>query len=268
MNILLKQWQGAGERFSIVESLSRIEKSLDLSLFDFPADLSESVTIEGIRHFKSLLNNLQSLVFHFKKMNPKKIFTLAGECSGDISAVSYLSSVYSNEFVVIWIDAHGDLNTHETSPSSNLHGMPLRLLLGDGHYKFLEQIPSFLAPSQVAFFGTRDLDLEEAFYISENKIPVWLDINSQTLQEIEFFIKNKKVYIHLDLDVLEPSVHPYAVCKTSNGLSLYQLHCILDHVSNISDIVGISIVEYDDSKGKYLSDVEKIISKCISIVEE
>ena len=268
MNVLMKQWQGAGERFSIVESLERIEKSLDLSFLDFSPDLSESITIEGIRHFEPLLNNLRSLVFHFKKENPKKIFTLAGECSGDVAAVSYLSSVYTNEFVVIWIDAHGDLNTHETSPTSNLHGMPLRLLLGDGHPGFLEQIPCFIAPSQVAFLGTRDLDSEEKHYMAKCNISVWLRTDSQTIQEINRFIKNKKVYIHLDLDVLEPSVHPYAIYKTPGGISVDQLDYILDHVSNMSEIVGISIVEYNDSEGKYLSNVKKLIEKCALLVEE
>ena len=87
---------------------------------------------------------------------------------------------------VVWLDAHGDLNTPETSPSGNLWGMPFRMILDGGA----------VATTDVALVGARNLDPGEAEFVAENGIDDSLD---RALDGVD------RVYLALDVDVLDPS---------------------------------------------------------------
>ena len=91
-----------------------------------------------------------------------------------------------DRLAVVWLDAHGDLNTPETSPSGNLWGMPLRMLLDDG----------VVTPEDVALVGARSLDPPEQAYLDETGIDASLD---RALDGVD------AVYVALDLDVLDPA---------------------------------------------------------------
>ncbi|MGY0038106.1 arginase family protein [Pedobacter sp. NJ-S-72] len=102
--------------------------------------------------------------FFFKdiisEIHPTKISTIGGDCGIEIMPISYLNKIYNGNLSIIWIDAHADLNTPESSPSKTFHGMPLRTLLGDGNKQFKELLFSTIKPEQISFIGLRDLDDE------------------------------------------------------------------------------------------------------------
>jgi arginase len=116
---------------------------------------------------------------------PARPLVLGGCCCSHIGAVEGLAARHGR-IGVIWLDAHGDLNTPETSPSGNEWGMPLRMIIDGGA----------VDPRDVAVVGARNLDPPEAAYIAEVGIH---DDPEPVLARVD------RVYVALDCDVFEPS---------------------------------------------------------------
>jgi arginase family enzyme len=115
---------------------------------------------------------------------PERPFVLGGCCCSHVGAVRGLAGRVER-LAVVWFDAHGDLNTPATSPSGNVWGMPLRMLLDDG----------VVRPEDVALVGARNLDPPETEYLAVTGID---DSLERALDGVE------AVYVALDLDVLDP----------------------------------------------------------------
>lgn len=150
---------------------------------------------------------------------------------------------------VLWIDAHADLNTPESSPSKTFHGMPLRLLLGEGDSILKQSLFSYLKPSQIILYGTRDLDKPEEKYIQEK------NISTNT-------ITKSNLYIHLDLDVIDPLEISDVKCPSPNGVGFEKLKEMLTQLKSKYNIVGASLVEYAPKTKKIderVSELSRII---------
>ena len=117
---------------------------------------------------------------------PERPLVLGGCCCAHVGAIEG-SPRGEERLAVVWLDAHGDLNTPETSPSGNAWGMPLRMLLDDGAVR----------PEHVALVGARNLDPPEVEYIERAGID-GEDASSAALEGAD------AVYVALDCDVLEP----------------------------------------------------------------
>ena len=137
---VIRQWQGAGERYDLLTSLDSYLSSSKIRYTEVPTILLPSETSNGIRHYASIKENLGQQLRTYIDVSPDRALTLACECSGGIAPISYFISKYPEDMVVLWIDAHGDMNTPESSPSGNFHGMPLRVLLGDGPIEIVGQV--------------------------------------------------------------------------------------------------------------------------------
>lgn len=115
---------------------------------------------------------------------PAPPLVLGGCCCAHVGAVRGLAARHGR-ISVVWLDAHGDLNTPETSPSGNLWGMPLRMALDEGS----------VAPRDVALWGARDLDPPEAAFLAEH------GIDDDVRRAVS---GTAAVYVALDADVLAP----------------------------------------------------------------
>ena len=146
---------------------------------------------------------------------------------------------YHPDVVVLWLDAHGDLNTPATSPSGYLGGMPLAAGLGlwDSGYG------AGLSGDRAIHLGGRDWDEGELAAIEEKTIAIFTTTEIQTdLQPLVRLIDGRDVYVHLDTDVYEPSevVAEYAV---ADGLTRGDVAAILSEVMRVSNFVGLEITE-------------------------
>jgi arginase len=105
----------------------------------------------------------------------------------------------------VWFDAHGDLNTPESSPSHAFGGMVLRTLLGDGHEALVPE--HALDPARVVLAGARSIDQAEADFIAERRIRhITADeVSPETLVAAVEATGASSLYLHLDLDVLDPA---------------------------------------------------------------
>ncbi len=151
---------------------------------------------------------------------PERPLVLGGCCCSHVGAVRGLAA-RTNRLAVVWIDAHGDLNTPESSPSGNLWGMPLRMLLDDG----------IVAPDDVALVGARSLDPPEQEYLAVNGIDDALD---RALAGVD------AVYVALDLDVLDPADADVFVPEP-DGPSVERVEATLRDVVSRAPLAGIGV---------------------------
>jgi arginase len=152
----------------------------------------------------------------------------------------------------IWLDAHGDLNTPRTSPSGNVHGMPLAAALGlcgDAFARDGVQLPS-LAPEHVALVGVRSLDSGEQEAVRELGLAVYTisDIDRRGMETVvreaigrvsggSFF------HVSIDLDVVDPELAPGVGNPVRGGLSYREAHLALELVAETGNLDSLEIVE-------------------------
>lgn len=178
--------------------------------------------------------------------------TLGEDHSIAIGSISGISKHYNN-LGVIWYDAHGDLNVPEESPSGNVHGMPLRVLLGEGNESLVNiAYPSPKVKSEnVVLIGMRDLDHGERSYIKENNIKTYTmaDIDrlgiEKVITEAIDYLEDKTDGIHFSLDVdgVDPTETPGTGTRVLGGLTYRESHYAMEllHQSNL--ITSMDIVE-------------------------
>lgn len=190
------------------------------------------------------------------------MLTLGGDHSISSSIVPHYFNLYKEELHLVWIDAHGDLHTHETSKSQNTHGMVLGQILGDteNNVENIEYIPN---KDQVTLLGVRDLDDYEIDYCKKNNI---ITYSTEEIQRLEFplgfDIKNKLIYVSFDVDVLCPSILDSSGTLVENGLEIENMLYIIENLKMNNRIIGCDIVEFNP----YIGDVQKSIDsieKCI-----
>jgi arginase len=272
LNIFFPQWQGGGQDKSTYEGAIEIKKKYlsQKTFIDVEVSLEDDYSIENdIIGYKSIMKQLEQCKNLIMQEKPTTIFTVGGGCDIDIAPVSYLNSKIKGDITILWFDAHGDLNTPESSKSKAFHGMPLRLLLGEGDSRLLSQAFSILLPSQVILLGSREIDYAEIQYIEEKNIKLL------TVDDIELNINNvldtikskgsKNIYIHIDLDVIDPIAFPFVPVPALGGLKIETLSILLKVLAREFNIWGLSLVEYQPAGKPTLKILEKIINMGIDL---
>lgn len=171
MNLLFPQWQGAGNLPALRQGAEHLAlERPEANWHPLKVDMGTPAEAEnGIRAYRQLKAQLQTVTEFLKAKRPDTLFTLGGDCSVELAPISYLNNRHNN-LTVVWFDAHPDLQVPETSPSGDLHGMPLRLLLGDGDEALKQLLPVSLRPEQVVLAGVRMLDSSEEKFVSQGNL--------------------------------------------------------------------------------------------------
>jgi arginase len=187
---------------------------------------------------------------------------LGGDHSIAIGTLAGVSKHYKN-LGVIWYDAHGDLNTAETSPSGNIHGMPLAASLGLGH-EMLTQLAGYapkVKPENIVLIGARALDDGEKELIKELGIKVFTmhEIDrlgmAAVIEETIDYLKEKVdgVHLSLDLDGLDPTDAPGVGTPVTGGISYRESHLAMEMLAEAKIITSAEFVEVNpilDEKNK------------------
>jgi arginase len=154
---------------------------------------------------------------------------------------------------VIWIDAHADFNTSETSPSGNIHGMPLAALVGIGD-KGLVELGGFgrkVDPSRVVIIGARDLDPGEKAILREVGVNVFtmkeidrLGLAAVMEQAIELAARDTNgLHISFDMDAVDPDYAPGVGTRFAGGLTYREAHLSLELIADSGKMTSLEIVE-------------------------
>jgi arginase len=153
---------------------------------------------------------------------------------------------------VLWIDAHGDFNTPETSPSGNIHGMPLAALLGYGAPELvnLGRPGPKLKADQVVLIGIRDLDPLERQLIKQSGVTVYTmrDIDERGIAVVANEALAKlahlpRLHISLDMDSLDPTKAPGVGTPVSGGLTYREAHLLMEIIADCGCVGSIDVVE-------------------------
>jgi len=241
-----RQWQGGADpvtREGAEEIANLYLAGQDYA--DLPVSTDMTVKKNGIRGFDVLRRQMRSAYERLRADAPDRLFTLGGGCDADVPAIVYLSERYHRDLTLVWLDAHGDLNAPEESASALFYGMPLRSVMDDHCFGLLENsIP--MKPSQVIHIGGRDFDDAERAFISETGMA------AHTVQEVRSDGRFPRritretqpgpVYIHLDVDVLDPSDFPNTPLPVNSGLRCGEVWDILNAFAD--RLVGLGVYEY------------------------
>jgi arginase len=151
---------------------------------------------------------------------------------------------------VLWLDAHGDLNRPETSPSGNVHGMPLAAALGLAGPAFESEEYPLPAVDRVALVGVRSLDPGERELLAELDACIFtmsnLDrqgIEPAVREALQHVSGGGFVHVSLDMDVLDPDVAPGVGTPVRGGLSYREAHLALELVAEAGVLSSLEVVE-------------------------
>ncbi|KZE37228.1 arginase [Bhargavaea cecembensis] len=223
---------------------------------DIPVDMDAPREVSGTN-----LKNLKAVTEGNRKLAGKVSETvrdgrfplvLGGDHSIAIGTLAGLNEHYSN-LGVIWYDAHTDLNTAETSPSGNIHGMPLAVAMGLGHSD-LTSIGGGpkVKPENIVVIGARSIDPGERELVREKGIRVYTmheidrDGMTEIMQDAISYLEERGVdgvHLSLDLDGLDPLYTPGVGTPVQGGLSYRESHLAMEMLHSTGRITSAEFVE-------------------------
>jgi arginase len=211
--------------------------------------------IKFLPEIVSMATSLKEKVY--QTLKDKRIpLMLGGDHSLAIGSIAGLTKFYAEQkkkIGVIWLDAHGDINTPETSRSGNIHGMPLAHALGIGHKDLLalsEKIP-MVDPSRTVLIGIRDLDPGEQTAIREMGVRAFTmrDIDEMgmrnVIQEAIRLSTNGTAGFHLsyDVDSMDPSVAPGVGTPVRGGFTYREGHLAMELLHDSGQLLSMDVTE-------------------------
>ena len=174
--------------------------------------------------------------------------------AGSVAAVAAWARKHGDRRIgLLWIDAHGDMNTPATSPSGNVHGMPLAALLGP-EPKELAGIGGFMPkilPEHTVLVGVRNLDEREKQLVREARVHVFTmkDIDRQGIASIaEQAVKlagtgTAGVHVSFDMDVCDPAIAPGVGTPVKGGLNYREAHMLMEIIADSGLLTSLDLVE-------------------------
>ncbi len=180
--------------------------------------------------------------------------TLGGDHS--LALGSVMGAARGRRLGLIWLDAHGDFNTWETTPSGNIHGMPLAAIAGLGDERLVtlkgtEPVGAKVAPSNIAIVGARDLDVDERTLLERAGVAVFsmeavdrLGMCEAMRRAIAVATRGTDgIFLSVDLDAVDPVFAPGVGTPVPGGLTFREAHLAVELVADTGKFLGIELVE-------------------------
>ncbi|WP_416654970.1 arginase [Bacillus amyloliquefaciens] len=246
----------------LIERLSAMGYAVE-DLGDIPVNREKLKKDEELKNLNSVLSGNEQLAQKVDSVIESERFplVLGGDHSIAIGTLTGTAKHYK-QLGVIWYDAHGDLNTLETSPSGNIHGMPLAVSLGVGHDTLVNMggYAPKIKPENVVIIGARSLDEGEREYIKETGMKVYtmheidrLGMTRVMEETIDYLSGCDGVHLSLDLDGLDPSDAPGVGTPVVGGISYRESHLAMEMLYDADIITSAEFVEVNpilDHKNK------------------
>jgi arginase len=202
---------------------------------------------------------------------------LGGDHSIAVGVVSGVSGAYrarQKRIGYVWLDAHGDMNTPESSPSGNVHGMPLASVMGYGAPELVELLgfKPKVEPRNVALVGVRDLDAKEKRLVKESGAHVFTmrDIDERGMREVMSEAlrvasdETDGIAVSLDMDFVDPTDAPGVGTPVRGGVTYREAHLAMEMICDSKTMVSLEIVEInpviDEHNTTALLGVELVLS--------
>jgi arginase len=227
---------------------------------DLPAPIPETRTLRDprkkyIREIARVCQKLYQQVYQSHQEGALPI-VIGGDHSlaaGSVGASADFAAAHSGEVGLLWVDAHGDMNTPATSTSGNVHGMPLAALLGPEPAELSKiglRSPK-MRPDKTVLIGVRNLDDLEKGQIRESGIHVF------TMKEIDQHgiaaimeralaiagAGTSGIHVSFDLDVCDPTIAPGVGTPVKGGLDYREAHMVMEMTADSGRLVALDLVE-------------------------
>ena len=192
---------------------------------------------------------------------------------GSVSATSHFYREQQQEIGLLWFDAHGDMNTPASSPSGNIHGMPLAHLLGDGDRDLVDILApgAKVKPENVVLMGVRDIDKSEQKIIRDSGVHVFTmrDIDERGMAAVSRdairLVTENTIGFHLsfDLDGCDPSVIPGTGTTVMGGVNYRETHLLLELCAESEAVLAMDVVELNP----FLDDKNVSAERAVSLIQ-
>lgn len=225
---------------------------------------------EGLRNFPALLECIRGLrAMVSASISAQHIpLVLGGEHTLSVAGISAALQAFDGNLALLWIDAHADVNTPATSPSGNVHGMPIAALQGmvsgltdhrDDDWRDLLTIlgSTTLSPEATAWYGLRDVDPEERPRLSQGLAISMHEIDrcgiEHTVHKVDNWMRSLRIqnlWISFDVDALDPFLAPGTGTAVRGGLTYRESHLFAELMREAIDaqdcpyhLAGLDLVE-------------------------
>ncbi len=241
--LVVPQWQGSGSSraMRLVDGAAAIRGDLPSAatrLIEVPLEAGDTEGT-GIHRFSAIRLVRERLQQALAELDEPAV-VIGGDCGVEYAPVEHVAR--QGRVILLWADAHADLNTAETSPSGAFHGMVLRAMIDDG----------LVDPADVLLLGVRALDDAEAAFIAE------AGLRSVAADEVGSVVAERAdaaralgvepvLYAHIDLDVLDPGVFAGVGFPTPFGLALDDVTAAIAAARAALPLAGAGVTEFAPS---------------------
>ena len=201
----------------------------------------------GIHRWSAILEQFRNAQLLLRQRRPKRVLTAGGDCSVDVAVIDYLHGIYP-DLTVIWVDAHLDANTGQTSPSGSFHGMPVTAIMGHAPPD-MQVLLSHPLPAVQFRYVSADVGDEGDWRFQKANGLAWLGADE---------VFDGPVHIHFDLDVLDPQEFPH-VAYLEGSLSVEAGVALVRRFAR--SLVGLTITEFAPSDDQAASKGSRVIAR-------
>ncbi|HEV7184396.1 MAG: arginase family protein [Actinomycetales bacterium] len=249
--LVVPQWQGSGSSraMRLIDGAEAIRGDLPFAattVVPVPSSAGDSLGT-GVHRFSSLVSIREAVTTELMLLEAP-VVTIGGDCAADLASVQHaVASREAGTVALVWFDAHGDLNSAESSPSGAFHGMVLRALLGDGPEPLASTGSALLSADKVVLAGTRALDDGENDFVEASGIRM---LGSDALADPDAVVAAVEatgasaVYLHIDLDVLDPATMNGIGYPEPFGVQPEQLADAIRALRSRFELLGAGITEF------------------------
>ncbi|MGZ0711357.1 arginase family protein (plasmid) [Coraliomargarita sp. W4R53] len=249
--LIVPQWQGSpsSRAMRLVDGAQAIAGDLPRSActsIDVPSEAGEAQDTGVQRH--AALARTRERVRDALRSVTEPVMLIGGDCGAAVGGIEHAASQHPG-LVVLWFDAHADLHTPESSRSGAFSGMALRAVLGTGA-DALRLGANDVRAEQVVLVGVRDYDEAERDFAEGEKLTT---IDAQQLSDPDVLatmvasLGATSVYVHIDLDVLDPSVLSGLTGPVPFGANVADIVASVTRMRSRVDLVGSSICGFAPS---------------------
>lgn len=220
-----------------------------------PAGQSSAGTMKHVREIATVGKRTRAAVEKAAKRGDKTL-VIGGDNAVSFGSAAGTLAAYGR-LGVIYIDAHPDANTHETTISGNVHGMVASAMMGHGHELLTSLFPRFVAPRDFLFVGVKDFDQAEISYIREHCISTFtaLDIATRGLAPVAAAVERlasqvDAVWVSMDMDSIDGQYAPGVAMVGQDGLTRREVLGLAHTIGKLCKVVGMDISEIVPAKDK------------------
>lgn len=212
---------------------------------EVPVEAGEALGTGVLRY--STLTRVRDLTAAALGAVPDWALTIGGDCGASLAAVGHASSLAAGDLAVLWLDAHPDLNTPESSPSGGFGGMTLRAITGEGAEGLALDPDTRVAPERIVLGGIRAIDDEERRFIDAHDMATLTveDLSDPTAVIAALEATGaSRVFVHIDLDVLDPAALAGLSYPMPFGIGATELVALVRAVVARFPIAGAAIAGF------------------------